>query len=391
MKIWDMLRGRFETRAADPSWNALVNGGGANTTAGAYVDAKSAESLSTVYACVQALAESTACLPLHVYRRTEGGDRERADGHWLSKLLDAPNSAQTGMEFRESQTAAVLLHGNAYARKEFNGAGEVIALHPLHPARVSIVKLDSGRHRYDYTDDNGKPVRLLADEVLHLKDRTEPGSIVGKSRIQIARENLGLSLALRQHGANSFSRGARPSAVLYNEGKRDLTTEEMTALKARLDYFASPAGAGKVMQMPRGLKWETVGISNEDAEWIAAQQFAVADICRIFRVPPVLVQDLTHATYSNVDRLGDYFVSFALQRWLTCWEEGISRSLLGPIARQRYYAEHQTGGLLRAQPKERSEFYKAGIDAGWLFPDEVRRLENLPQRDVDAANAADAS
>jgi HK97 family phage portal protein len=390
MNIWNMLRGRTEQRAADPSWAALVNGGGGNSTAGAYVDAKSAESLSTVYACVQALSESTACLPLHVYGRTDTGDRERADGHWLSRLLDRPNDWQTGMEFRESQTAAVLLWGNSYAQKITNGAGEVMQLLPLHPARVSIVRLDSGRYRYDYTDDAGKVQRLLADEVLHLKDRTDPGSIVGKSRIQIARESLGLALALRKHGATVFSRG-RPSAVIYNEGKRDFTTEELIAFRERLNVFSRSENAGKVMNLLRGMKWENIGISNEDMEWLSAQQFAVADICRIFRVPPVLVQDLTHATYSNVDRLGDYFVSFALQRWLTCWEEGISRSLLGPIARQRYYAEHQTGGLLRAQPKERSEFYKAGIDAGWLFADEVRRLENLPQRDVDGANAADAS
>ena len=388
MKIWDMLKGGAlrETRAADPSWDALTGGAGAATASGMHVDAKSAESLSTVYACVQALAESTACLPLHVYRRTDTGDRERADGHWLSRLLDRPNDYQTGMEYRESQTAAILLHGNSYARKELNGAGEVVSLQPMHPQRVTVVRLDNGRYRYDWTDDSGKVHRLLADEVLHLKDRSEPGSIVGKSRIAIARENLGLALALRKHGANTFSRG-RPSAVLLNEGKRDFTTEELKTISERLEYFAS-AGAGRVMNLPRGVKWENIGISNEDMEFIAAQQFSVADICRIFRVPPVLVQDLTHATYSNVDRLGDYFVSFALQRWLTCWEEGISRSLLGPIARQRYYAEHQTGGLLRAQPKERSEFYKTMIDAGVMDAGECRKLENLPQRDVDAANAS---
>ena len=133
------------------------------------------------------------------------------------------------------------------------------------------------------------------------------------------------------------------------------------------------------------MKYQTVGLSDEDAEWLTAMQFGVAEVCRIFRVPPVLVQDLTHATYSNVERLGDYFVAFALQRWLTLWEEGISRSLLGPIARQRFYAEHAVDGLLRAQPKERAEFYKSGIDAGWLDPAEVRRLENLPARDVAAS------
>src|SRR5690606_4750790 len=51
-----------EQRSADPSWDALT-GGGNNTDAGAYVDSKSAESISAVFAFVQALSESTACLP----------------------------------------------------------------------------------------------------------------------------------------------------------------------------------------------------------------------------------------------------------------------------------------------------------------------------------------
>ncbi|MDH5824323.1 phage portal protein [Luteimonas sp. RD2P54] len=390
MNIWNMLRGHTEQRAADPSWDALANGGN-NTTAGAYVDAKSAESISTVYACVQALSESTACLPLHTYRRTDEGYRERADGHWLSRLLERPNEQQTGMEFRESQTAAVLLWGNAYARKEFNGAGEVVSLQPLHPQRVSIVRLDSGRHRYDYTDDNGQLVRLLQDEVLHLRDRTDPGSIVGKSRIAIARETLGLSLSLRAHGAGVFGRGARPASIITNEGQRDLTTEQLASMHSRLTQYASPANAGKTLILPRNMKWQTVGLSNEDAEWIGAMNFSVTEICRLFRVPPILVQTLEQASYNNVNELGQQFVRFSLQRWLTMWEEGISRALLGPIARQRYYAEHAVDGLLRAQPKERSEFYKSGIDAGWLDVEEVRRLENLPQRRVEAVNVPDAS
>lgn len=382
MKFWPFKR---ETRAAgnDPSWAAMM--GGVANASGQHVDARSAESISTVYACVQALSESSACLPLHVYRRTESGDRERADGHWLSRLLDRPNDWQSGMEFRESQTAAVLLHGNAYARKEFNGSGEVTALHPLHPQRMTVVKLPNGRHRYDWTDDAGKVVPLLPDEVLHLRDRTEPGSLLGKSRIAVARESLGLSLALRAHGAGVFGRGARPASIITNEGTRDLTTEELNAMRDRLDQYATPANAGKTLILPRSLKYQTVGLSNEDAEWLQAMNFSVTEICRLFRVPPILVQTLEQASYNNVTELGLQFVRFSLQRWISLWEDCIALQLLGPIARQRYWAEHSLEGLLRAQPQERAEFYKSGIDAGWLQVAEVRKLENLPALGGDVA------
>lgn len=293
------------------------------------------------------------------------------------------------MEFRESMTAAVLLHGNAYARKELNGAGEVVALHPMAPGRTSIVQLDSGRYRYDYTDERGRVVKLLADEVFHLRDRTDPGSIVGKSRIATARDTIGLAITLRQHGAGFFGRGARPASIIHNEGTRDLTAEQIMHLKQSLREYSTPANAGKTIVMLRGLKYSAVGMSQEDAQWIESMQFGVTEICRIFRVPPILVQTLEQSSYNNILELGQQFVRFSLQRWLTMWEEGISRSLLGPIARQRYYAEHNVDALLRSQSSERAEFYaKALNNEPWMSVDEVRRLENLPKRDVDGTNGS---
>jgi HK97 family phage portal protein len=169
--------------------------------------------------------------------------------------------------------------------------------------------------------------------------------------------------------------------VLYNEGKQDLSTEQVQAMRSIMDGYASPVNAGKTLIMGmRGLKLENVGLSNEDAQWLEAMSFSVTEICRMFRVPPLFVQSLEQASYNNVTSLSDTFVKFSLTRWLSMWESAIAQQLLGPIARQRFYAEHAVDALMRAQAGERATFYKSGIDAGWLDVEEVRRLENLPPR-----------
>ena len=139
MNLLSIFR-RSERRSVDPSWSALIDRG-AISASGQFVDAKSAESITAVFACVQALSESTATLPLHVFARNDDGTRERADDHPLSRVLRQPNPYQSGLAFRESMTAAVLLHGNAYARIETNAAGELIALHPMKSGSVTVVKL----------------------------------------------------------------------------------------------------------------------------------------------------------------------------------------------------------------------------------------------------------
>lgn len=246
MKFLDLFR-RGEQRAADPSWSALIDRG-AVSASGQYVDAKAAESITAVFASVQALSESTACLPLHVFARNDDGTRERADDHPLSRALRQPNPYQSGLAFRESMTAAVLLHGNAYARIETNAAGELTALHPMKPGSVTVVKLASGRYAFDWTDDDGKVSRLLDHEVFHLADRTEPGSIVGRSRIQIARDQLGLALAQREHGSSVFRNGAFPSGVLT--GPPDKTFSETQMAKISSDWNSRFSGSGNVGRTP---------------------------------------------------------------------------------------------------------------------------------------------
>ena len=66
------------------------------SASGQFVDARSAEGISTVFGCVQALSESTATLPLHLYARLDNGDRQRADDYPLARVLRQPTEILTG-------------------------------------------------------------------------------------------------------------------------------------------------------------------------------------------------------------------------------------------------------------------------------------------------------
>lgn len=380
-----------EQRDRNASWSALSDYGAVANT-GQFVDSRTAESITAVFACVQALAESTACLPFQVYQRNDDGIRVRVDDHPLARVLRQPNDRQSGMAFREAMTADVLLHGNAYARKEYNGAGELVALHPLITRNVVVVCLPSGRFAYDYTDLFGNFSRYLDDEIFHLADRTESGWHFGRSRIAIAREQLGLALAQREHGASVFRNGSFPTGVLEAPADRTISTEQVDRLKSDWSArFSGKGNAGKTPLLMWGIKYNPVTIPLEDMQWVAAQKMTVEEVARIFRVPPTLIQDLSHGTYTNVTELGSQFVRYSLQRWLSMWEAEVSRQLLGPIARARYHAEHSVDGLLRGNPEARAAFYSSAITAGWMTVDEVRRLENLePLGDKSIGVADDA-
>lgn len=305
-------------------------------------------------------------------------------------MLDNPNGYQSGMELRETLTASMLLWGNGYARIERNRAGDLAALHAIHPRSVNIVKLDSGRYRYDWTDSDGVLHRALQDEILHVRDRTDPGCIVGKSRIEIARETLGFASAMREHGAGMYRQGVQPNGVLTYSGKDSLSPAQLLDARKMMEKYQGTRNAGRFLLLSGGFEWKQLGMSMIDAEFVNTMKFSVEEIARLYRVPPTMIGDLSRGTFTNVQEMSINFVKYSLQRWLTVWESAISGQLLGPIARGRYFAEHAVEGLLRGQPEARADFYGKAIKDGWMTAEEVRRLENLPplEKNDEPANGA---
>lgn len=367
----------YEKRDANPSWDgaALLRSGG--------VTPGRAESLSSVYACVSAISETIASLPLILYRRTDDDGRERASDHPLYKVLhDQPNDLQTALEFREMMTAMVLLRGNAHAEIKRGNDGQVRSLTPIQGDRVTTLLLDNGRLAYEVTDGKGAVRRLLQEEVLHLRHCSDNG-LIGVSPITASRETVQLSLAERDHGNHTFTNGARLSGLL--KFPQVLSTDQRAGIsKSWSSQYGGGANAGKTAILDQGVEYQTVSMSMEDAQWLESRQFSVEEIARLFRVPPTIIGDLRHGNYSNSVEMNRVFVVHTLRRHMTMWEQSIGRALLSDAGRRVYFAEHNVEGLLRGDSTNRAEFYSKGITDGWLTTDEVRKLENLPKLTTNA-------
>ena len=340
------------------------------------VNAATAQSVSAVYACVAAVSETVASLPLILFRR-KGDDRERATDHPLYRVLhDQANPHMTALELRELMQAQVLLRGNSFARIVTGWDGQVRELWPL-PVDTSVLRLPDGKLAYEYSDKAGKRVRLLSDEVLHLKHRAGDEAVLGVSPIAAAREVVQLAISEREHGNTLFTNGTRLSGVLKMPGRLK-DTQRASLKESWRSQYAGGANAGGVPVLEEGMEYQPISMTLEDAEWIAARQFSVEEVCRLFRVPPTIVGDLRHGNYSNSVELARQFVTLTLRRHLLMWEQGIASKLLTEAGRRIYFAEHQVEGLLRGDSVNRAAFYSSGIKDGWMLPSEARRLENMP-------------
>lgn len=339
---------------------------------------EAAQSIAACYAAVSVISEAIGSLPLHLYKREENGERSRADTHPLASVLHhAPNEHQSAQEFIEWLTASMLLHGNGYARIARGHDGQVRSLFPLAPERVNIKRTGDTIAGYEYVNLDGKAERLLPEEVFHLRHRAGSDPLVGLSPIAAARGVFKLALAEQQHGQSTFENGTRLSGTL--NVPQVLKAEQRQALKESWTaQYGGAVNAGRVPVLEAGMEFRPMSMSLEDAEWIAARQFSVQEVARVYKVPPVLIGDLTHANFSNSVEMNRWFVTHTLQRHMSAWEGAISRQLLSSAGRRIYYPEFSAEGLLRGDASNRSNFYKAAIESGWMTIAEVRKLENMP-------------
>lgn len=332
--------------------------------------------LAVAARCVGLRSELLASVPLHLFRRTADGGRQRADDVPLYGVLhDQPNANMSAFEFRELMVRSLDLKGNAYAKIEWNARGQVVALYPL--GDVAVERLASGRLRYKHTPLGGGSVEiLLAEEVLHIRGPSRDG-LIGMSPIQIARGSLALALTQNQTAASLFENSLRPSGVFtfpdrLSDGPRQVLRKQLK------DKFEGPEGAGRVLIMDGGAKFEKMSMTPEDAEFLDARRMSNEDVARIFGMPPTTVGLVDKATYSNTEQEARALVQNALGPLAARVEAAMQRCLLTDAGRQSLYVEHDLSGILRGDVQARFEAYRIGREIGVYSANDVRKRENEP-------------
>lgn len=373
LKLLGLRRVKSAT-LTDPEWWRQM-GHLSPTAAGVSVTPDNAMTTSAVYACVRVLAESVASLPLKVYRKTPDG-REEYPNHPLNRLLgNSPNGEQTAYEMREFQMANLGLRGNAYAQKMFSGSGRVGEIQPLNARFMEVTRDESGALVFDYTEP-GNTRTLTVDQVWRIAGLGSDG-VTGSSPIQTARESIGLSLATEGYASGLFGNGATPSGVL--EYEHQIADDQIASLRKQFaDNHIGPNNSRKPMILESGMKYQAIGLTATDAQFLESRRFQIHEICRIYRVPPHMVAELGKATYANIEHESIGFVVNTLRPWLVRIEGCIWRDLLLKSEQKNLFVSHSVDALLRGDTKTRYEAYGKAITDGWMTRAEVRQFEDLP-------------
>jgi len=374
--LWDRLRDVLNlgrTKRADPEQTRYV--WVPVSHAGVHVDHESAMTFSAVFRAVSYISQTIACLPWHVIRQF-GMNKRRID-HPASMLIDSrPNPEMSAFDFREIMTAWALTWGNGVAEIERDGAGRPLALWPVAPDRVTILRdRETYELIYRITNYLGGYTYLGSSDVFHLHGLGYDG-IRGYSVISLAARSIGVSIAAEQCAEDFFANGAITSGALRHP--RQLSNEAKDRMRADLESITK--GSGKRWRIPifeENMEWIGMSMPLRDAQMLEQRKFAVTEIARWFGLPPHKLADLERATFSNIESQAREVVNDALMPWVRRYEHEADYKLFSGREHGSVYTELDLRGMLRGDDQARAQYYKVMREIGVYSTNDIRILEDM--------------
>jgi HK97 family phage portal protein len=347
--------------------------------AGPTVNHHTALQVATVLSCVRVLAEGVAQVPFKLYRARKAGGADPAADHPLySVLYRRPNGWQTSFEFRETVMLHLILCGNAFVYKNMVG-GRVHELIPLEPGNVNVTRNADLTLAYSVRGQDGIYKPVPAELMWHLRGPSW-NSWMGMEAVKLAREAIGLSLALEESHAQLHKNGSQTSGAYAVEG--NLSGEQHAQLTKWIKEHTTGPNKHAPLVLDRGAKWLAQQMSGVDAQHLETRKHQIEEVCRFFRVFPQMVG---HAgdqtpTFASAEQFFIAHVVHSLQPWCERIEQSADVNLV-PANEPDLYVKFNLNGLLRGASKDRSEYLAKALGAGgapaWMTQDEVRALEEL--------------
>jgi HK97 family phage portal protein len=348
-----------EERAGIISYDTVWPGDVEAVWSGAQVSRDTALQLLAVYGCVRLITDTISTMPVDVFRKVDGAPESVFVPRWLVQ----PTPHLSFKDWCGQILVSLLLDGNAFVWVNRSGPTTVDSLIPLDPQSVSVSR-ESGRKTIRV---NG--VIPVGAEIVHIPGLMLPGSDVGISPVEYARQTCGVGLAALEYGAKFFDGdGNMPGVIeIPKVANPDIKKEMARQWRAK----RTKVGKGLPGVLDDGATWKPTGVTNEQAQFLATRQWTSAEIAgQMFLVDPSelgIPVDGSTLTYQNLAQRGARLIGTTCRPWM----DSIERAVTGLLPRPQYM-KLNAGAWLRGDIKTQFETFAVGIQNEFMVPNEAR-------------------
>lgn len=380
-----------ETKSFELSLSGILGWLGWGSSSGIAVNDLSALSVPAVFSATRAIAEGLAQMPGVVKEKTftPGGlpRLKPLHDHWATRLLtERPNEFQTAFEFTEGMIFNAALGIGGLAIKNVVG-GEVRELLPVPCNAWTVRQLPdySLQIRVDYADKTHD--YFTRDDVLLVRGPSLDG-FQALSAVRMAREAIGLSVALERQQAKLAGNGGKPSGIL--SFKKPLSAESKEKLRATWQSKFGVNGEGGIAVLDTEASFSPITMTSVDAEFLATRRMQIEEIGRAFRVQPIMMMQSDKTPFGTAEQMFRMHVVHTLGPWIARWEDAIQRDILGFRATPRLIWDLDEAEMLRGDWEVMGKYYATALGNGggdpWMIQDEVRAAVGLNPMETEESS-----
>ena len=364
-------------------WKTVM--GGRETWAGRTITVESALRVAAVLGCARVICEGVAMLPWKVYRSLGRGIAPASDHALFPLLAHRPNSVQSAYEFVETMMLHLVLCGGAFVWTPRVGIRRQLdQLWLFDPGWVTVRGEFGSAPSYEVRVPGRQPITLGPDDVWHVRALSW-ANYFALEPVQLAREALGLGMALEEGQSRLTGRGQRGSGYVAVDGT--LTGPQHKQLTEWLAKSAGAANAETPLILDRSAKWVSTSLTNIDAQTLEQRRFQLEEVCRIMRVSPLMVGHTTAgtSTYGTVEQLFIAHDKHTIGPWVRRVELAADARLLSAEdVALGYYTKFNEKALTRMTAADQMAYLDKAVRAGIMSRNEAReKLELNPVDGLD--------
>lgn len=337
-----------------------------------------------VFACITLIAADIGKLRARLVELDDDHVWSEIENGAFSPVLRKPNRYQNAIQFREWWIISKVARGNAYALKQRDARGVVVALYLLDSSRVQPLVADDGSVYYRLGSDNLSGLQetdtvVPASEIIHDRFNCLFHPLVGLSPIFACGLAGTQGLQIQANSSRFFGNMSRPSGILTAPGA--IKDETAARLKAKWEENYGGTNVGKVAVLGDGLKYEAISVTAVEAQLIEQLKWTAEVVCSCFHMPAFKVGVGTMPTYQNGEILNQVYYTDCLQSLIESFELCMDGGLgLDEKIEGRWLGvELDLSGLLRMDQSTQVKTLREAVAGGFMKPDEARqRLDMGP-------------
>lgn len=326
--------------------------------------------------CRSIISQTTAAVPLPIYRRTNGGRQEARDHSLWRVLNDESSDGVPAFRFREALARDVARYGNGVARIIRNGHGEVDELVHLPWRMVLCEALPNGRWRYRYTDPAGRQHVLLPSEVVHIRYSLSSDGFTGIDPLALARTSTALVAAQAELALAQVQRGFVPDVAFETDGTFDDANgpaafdrlkKQLTERLGRM--WRNPTA----LLLEAGIKAKPLAAPGREQQFHESRVLGLEDLARAYGVPLSIVGLGKQSSYGSLNEEARSLVKYCIGPWSKLLEDELRVALLTREERAAgLEIVHDLTGLLRGDTETEMKALQTAVGGPFLAPDEAR-------------------